>query len=250
LTLDLKKLANKNSYLKELYKEIANWRPIKAQKSSNSEWGSHIDEHGNAVVTYAKSKNQLSALAHELLHFKIQKDGYKKLKCIVSSLEDKALAKNLMDALDNELQHHKMYSIFSAMGFRSKDFYCDDDINTKEYLENALENNPKNISNLIVYYLTLIAPGGSLKDSDINDLKIRFREKVGEAEGFDTIDMLFKCWESSDSLNHEKIVKDMYLLLQSPTDTWVGYDDGLGFPDSGFFVGSDFTIEEFQARYT
>ena len=60
--MDLKQLSNKNKGLKELYAEISSWRKIISEKGSGAEWGSYINDNGDAVIIYTKTKNKSSVI--------------------------------------------------------------------------------------------------------------------------------------------------------------------------------------------
>jgi hypothetical protein len=242
--MNLKQIARKNQKLRELYEEISNAFPIIEEKSSSNYWGAHIDTTGNAVITYAKIKNQLAALAHELLHIKMQMLGYKRLKCVATiSMRDKQFAKTLIDALDNELQHHKMYPYYSEMGFLREDFFCDEDKEAEKRLfEIMKETRPVAIDDLLLDYLTLISPGGSISNKKVVELKTLFRSKLGNSTPFDVIDSAFEQWCASKTMDSELIVSQIFKLIQNPTETWVGYDDGNNFPKNGFFIDKIFTL--------
>lgn len=74
--MDLKEISKQNEKLDLLYQEIGSWKPIISEESKGTMWGSHINERGECVVSYANTQNSAAALAHELLHFKVQKEGY------------------------------------------------------------------------------------------------------------------------------------------------------------------------------
>lgn len=248
--MDLKKTLKKNEDLNSLYEEINSWKPVVLEKSSDSMWGSYINDKGEAVVSYAKASNYPACLAHELLHFKMQKNGYKRMKCSVSSMQNNELSKRLIDALDNELQHHKMFSLFSRMGFSNEFFYFDGDAGIREYLDKVLEEQDATIHALITDYLTVIAPGGPLSIKEVDNYRSRFRKKIGSPVAFDEIDSAVESWASSGRYNQDYTVRRIYSLVDQPTETWVGFDNGAGFPDTGFFIENSFTIEEFTEKYT
>lgn len=248
--MDLKKVAKKNRNLNALYLEILNWTNIRAEKSSGNNWGSHIDENGYAVVSYCKTQNQLAALAHELLHFKIQKEGYKRLRSVVSPPEHRLLAKRLLDALDNELQHHKMYDLYTNMGFLKHHFYSDDDAYVSEILNNELSAGERTFKDLVLPYLTLSAPGGHMANKEVQEFKRRFRDACAEPTKFDDLDTILLDWRSQVNMDAENTVSAVFKLGFHPEDIWIGYDNGNGFPDSGFYIGPEFTIDEYNDKYT
>lgn len=244
--MDLQKTAKKNSKLYALYKEIDAWKRIVVQKSEkdDSSWGSFIDDSDNAVVVYAKTKNKQSALAHELLHFSIQKSGYKRMRVSATTL-DKTSMSRLVSCLDNELQHHRMFAQFCDLGYPRKNFYNDEDSQTTEYLEGVLKDNKNSLLELIPDYMTLIAPGGSLTKNEKKTFLSKFRSLTSDPESFDAIDAAIDKWVTMDSLNQESIVASIISTIPGDHSTWIGFDDGSGFPDSGFFVGKELTMEEY-----
>lgn len=243
------KTAKKNLKLYALYQEINAWKLIVSKRSEEdgSEWGSFIDDNDDAVVVYAKTKNKQCALAHELLHFAIQKSGYRRMRVSTTTLKT-APMKRLVDCLDNELQHHHMFSQYCDLGYPPKNFYNDEDGEIAGYLEEALKANKNDLLELIPDYMTLIAPGGSLTKKEKQALSSKFRASTSDPEVFDAIDEAIKKWIKLDSLNQESIVSSIISTIPGEHSTWIGFDNGAGFPDSGFFVGKPLTKEEF-AQY-
>ncbi|MEJ6120848.1 hypothetical protein MT390_02980 [Vibrio sp. 2-Bac 85] len=238
------KLAKKNIKLLALYNEINDWMPIISERGSSSEWGTSIS-NGKAVIEFSPSDKSPSSLAHELLHFKVQKSGYKRLKVLATKSMYQPMMNLLITALDNELQHHKMYSYFIDLGYKKDKFYSPDDVNTKLYIESQLASLGNTFDELIILYLTIIAPGGCLSSSERNNFKKTIRSKFGSSAPFDEIDEDFSFWSSSSDYDLEPIVKKIFNLIDSSAKTWIGYDDGSGFPKSGFFIGKPFALDDF-----
>lgn len=244
--LDLLKTANKNPKLYALYQEIDTWKSIVAQKSEkdDSAWGSFIDGRDNSVVVYAKTKNKQCALAHELLHFSIQKSGYRRMRASTTTLKPTSM-KRLVECLDNELQHHRMFAQYRDLGYPPKNFYNDDDGQIAGYLEGVLKDNENDLLELIPDYMTLIAPGGSLTKKEKQAFSSKFRASTTDPEAFDAIDEAIEKWIKLDSLNQESTVSSIISTIPGEHSTWIGFDNGAGFPDSGFFVGKPLTAEEY-----
>lgn len=247
--MDLKKTLRKNKALDGLYDEINSWKTVTFEKSNQDSWGAHIDENGSAIVSYAPTSNYAASLAHELLHFEIQMKGYRRIRCTVSSLKDKAFAVALVGALDNELQHHRIFDEFRNMGFPNESFYCDSDLSTKTYLNGVLENQSTSLQDFILDYLTVIAPGGNFSNTDRRNYKEAFRKKLGDSSPFDLIDESIEKWKSSSQWDVEEITRTFFHLIENPTETWVGYDEGSGFPESGFFIDNEFSIKYYTEKY-
>lgn len=222
----------------DLYCEINSWKPVIAKKSSESSsvWGTHVDDQGNAVITYAKSKNKIGSLAHELLHFKMQKSGYRRMRCSLTTLNPQAI-QHLVGCLDNELQHHRMFKNFVDLGFKKSNFYNDEDSNVSEYLEEILINFNGDVAEIIPHYFTLVAPGGSLTLDKKRAFYTKFRDIFPGQSVFDEIDEILLEWVQQPDLDHENTVRKIISSIPGAHSTWVGYDDGSGFPSSGFFIG-------------
>lgn len=244
------KTAKKNKQLLALYDDINAWKAIVSEKSKEdgSEWGSYINDSDEAVVIYAKSENKACALAHELLHFSIQKSGYRRILSCVSTLKPGSLMKRLISCLDNELQHHRMFTKFCELGYTRTTFYNDEDCQTAAYLENVLTKKNDNLLELLPDYMTLISPGGSLTKSQKATFSSKFRALTTNPVFFDAIDVAIEKWTNMESLDQTEIVSSIISAIPGEHLTWIGFDDGTDFPDSGFFVGKPFTIEEVIQR--
>lgn len=70
--MDLRKLAEKTANLKDLYEDVNQWMPVKAVREQSIEWGSYVDNN-TACIEFSPDDKSPSALAHELLHFKLQR---------------------------------------------------------------------------------------------------------------------------------------------------------------------------------
>lgn len=244
--MDFNKTAKKNPKLHALYQDINAWKPIVSEISAGvgSAWGSYINASNQAVVCYTKTKNKESALAHELLHFSIQKSGYKRMCCSITTLNPTSM-KQLIDCLDNELQHHRMFSQYCELGYQREKFYHDEDHQTASFIEKFLNNYNNNQLELIINYMTLIAPGGSLTNRQKAAFSSRFRALASAPEFFDVIDEAIKKWTNMECLNQSSTVYSIISAIPGDHSTWIGFDNGTGFPESGFFVGKALTQDEF-----
>ncbi|MEX2499047.1 MAG: hypothetical protein WD397_09270 [Wenzhouxiangellaceae bacterium] len=153
--------------------------------------------------------------------------------------------KRLIECLDNELQHHRMFRKFLELGYEPQNFYNDEDSEVAGYLEKVLNNTGATLLERMPDYMTLIAPGGSLTNREKAKLSSRFRASISNREAFDAIDEATAKWKHDDSLNQEVTVSSIISTIPGEHSSWIGFDNGAGFPESGFFVGKPLTAEEF-----
>jgi hypothetical protein len=147
-----------------------------------------------------------------------------------------------MDALDQELQHHKMFSRFIELGFPSNEFYYDNDILILSKLDKFLKDGTNVLLSVLLKYFTVIAPGGAIDYKLLN----RYGEKLKTLndnffrEQLNVIDDIFFQWSKSESLNAEPFIKRYFQNIGSPSRTWFGYGTTNEFPNNGFFVDEIF----------
>ena len=107
----------------ELYARISRKLDIRLEPMDNEGWGALI-KGNTGIIYYSQCKNPEESFSHELLHFDCQLNGFcrPKYSLIENSLNTHYLD-NLLDALDNELQHHKIYSDYLQMGYNANAFF-------------------------------------------------------------------------------------------------------------------------------
>ncbi len=132
-----KKRALQDKRIAPLFESVRTRVKVRFEKGTGAMWGSNM-ENGEAVISYVEANHPSSALAHELLHFDTQLKGYKRMRAVASNLTPLEGVRNVLEALDNELQHHRFYSDFLDLGFKPSQFYCDVD---DRHREPSAENN-------------------------------------------------------------------------------------------------------------
>jgi hypothetical protein len=236
--------AKKDKRVLPLIAEVQQTHKISYHRSKNGSWGCEVVGK-TAHISYQKTKNPGGALVHELLHVIVQRNGYRRPKVWFSTIDQTARFNRLMSCLDNELQHHKMYRQFVTLGFASNEFYGDDDIETPRHLDEALGRPVVDLLDILPDYFTLIAPGGALTQQERQEFEQRFM-KLGGGQfraQFKAIGSAVDRWVQSATYDAQPTLRAIFLQLQNPCYTWLGYTDTERPPD-GFFVDKIFEVDE------
>jgi hypothetical protein len=177
-----------------------------------------------------------------LLHLKLQAQGYRRIRCGVSNFAESNWLRQFLTAMDNELQHQRMFDQFLAMGFRSEQFYGSAETGIVAHLDGVLSRATEDIRTVICHYLGFIAPGGKMKQADRDNFKKRFHSvKKGKfAPILQEVDNAVAEWRNGQDLNVQVPARRIMLALDPNTRTWFGHTSPPVFPDEGFFVGDHF----------
>ena len=241
--------ANADPRISDLLANIQAQIPIDYEWSDVALWGAHI-QNGRAIITVTRTGHPSAALAHELLHIDLQLKGYRRPRGFLSDIVDLPTFQLLMTCLDNELQHQRMFAPFSAMNFRSKQFYADSDVNTERFIWSELAKAQGRIERAI-HFFTLIAPGGAISEGGRNQLRQKFRtvdDGVHESTWV-VIEAIVARWKNDPSFDVTSYLKEILQTLAPTTITkphrsWFTFqpatEKGLAFPDPGEFVEGRF----------
>jgi hypothetical protein len=224
----------------ELFAAISKQIAVEFRLASGLTWGSNLESPGKAVIRAAASSMPAAALAHELLHLSTQLLGYRRLRVTASLTESPEFRSRLVPALDNELQHHRMFVEYIRRGFPSSCFYADHDRDIESYLRKEIGEHTS-FRDLLVPFLSLIAPGGQLRSSSRRKLRRAFAEAEGGV-GLLEVERIFKAWSDQPDLDAEASVREIFRLLDPDSRTWLGYGEERDFPRNGFFVGQSFAV--------
>jgi hypothetical protein len=229
---------------KDLFKRVNDVYPVVLVTTNADSWESYID-NGKTVISHCDTKYAEECFVHELLHIDTQIKGYKRLRVGISAFDSTEYFKILMSAIDNELQHHKMFPEFIKMGYEKERFYIDKDMETETYLRSYLTKKTIEFRPTFLRYLTLIAPGGCISETSKTELKEHFKSLNNNAfrAYFDHIDKQFADWSSKPSFDAEPLLKEMFLAISGGEFTWFGYGESKEFPNNGFFVDKTFQIK-------
>ena len=211
---------------------------VKLNKIKDISWTSFIIGK-TAHIGYINCSNPEAAFTHELLHFKLQINGFTKLTYGAFPIKDEYdFFPTFLEALDNELQHHKIYNEFLKMGYAEKSFYCDDDCNTSEYIKNYLSSSNQSILKLLTNYLTVISPGSNLIFDNIDNTKKLFRSKKNliYERVMDTIDNEIEDWSTSSTCNPKNTIINIFKCIPNASGTFIGTGEKDDYPRSGFKI--------------
>jgi hypothetical protein len=239
--------ALQNERVRALYDVVNASTPITVVSNSDGCWGS-TTVGSCTEITVTATRTPAAALAHELLHAKLKIAGYHQHVTFCSMDNRQDLLIPITSALDNELQHHKMFWDFVAMGLSPTEFYHDDDNETFAWVRNELGkvqvgNHPGEFFLLLA---TVIAPGGVGGDAERRELRGLLRAKCSTAtwQALLDVEQEFDLWKRSTALLPGNTIANVLRHLGF-NRTWVGVsvDD---FPNRGFFSGTPFTVAELQ----
>lgn len=242
---------------KKLYDSVRQHYKVNLKKSDDHSWGSNLKKD-TVVISHSKTNYPVSSFTHELLHIDTQLSGYKRIRAAVSiNVQIRPNLPRLVDCLDNEFQHHKMFVKFIALGFPAIEFYNDLDSTVIPYLEKIVKSSGETFISLSVDYLTLIAPGGTIPSDKIIELKNAFHnyDNGKYLSQFQIIDTIIDDWKKDTSNDAEKYIIQFFQNLNAG-QTWISYADDLhlglsaqNFPSTGYFTDSSFTLKELVTAY-
>ncbi|MGD1020581.1 MAG: hypothetical protein ABSA12_14805 [Verrucomicrobiia bacterium] len=191
------------------------------------------------VIGCADTPNPGAALAHELLHLEMKVRGCRSLYYIVPKTEP-GLALNFRNCLNNELQHHKMYPEFIALGFQGDEFYGSEEPDTPNTGEPAID--------IAIMYFSAIAPGGSLPEEQrrVDEDRILQEGNGQYRDGLLKIREAVEDWKNSSNYDIEPTVRRIWRAIEK-SSAWFGYLESDRPPAQGFFAGEAFDfIDEYH----
>ena len=248
--MTLQDVALKIPAVKDLYDEVSSITSITFTESNDGNGWTSITQNGQTRIGISPTRTPGSALAHELLHAKLKLAGYRQISVFVSKPEYRLMLKSHLEALDNELQHHKMFEQYVALGLPGKNFYCDSDTNTFKKIRRELDRSKKDdaFDLFLPLFLSMIAQGGAETETEREQLR-RYFETRCSFPGWNKllqVEAAFADWRKSSNLDPAETIRRVLSLSDVIERAWIGTNRN-EFPTSGLFVGMPFSAEEAQA---
>jgi hypothetical protein len=86
-----------------------------------------MSKDGRTVIQVADTAHPAEAFYHELLHADLENSGYIPYRVVLTVVPKGLQPPGLLGALDNELQHHRIFGRYMAAGLAPESFYADTD---------------------------------------------------------------------------------------------------------------------------
>jgi hypothetical protein len=246
---ELLRIALNNQSVATLYETINAASSISIEPSIESYWASSTDPI-RTIISIAPTSYPAESMFHELLHAQMKLKGYKQYLTFVRTA-DNALVKVLSEALDNELQHHRMFPVFVNAGFDPKRFYNENDYKAYTIVRKELKKmKPEKTSpgEYFLKYLTIVAPGGAGGERQRQQLKNFFKARVPN-EKMKKIDQAFEelnSWRISSATDPGPTILKIMTILGDMEGWWIGISQD--FPKAGYFIGKPFTSMEAKSN--
>lgn len=210
------------------------------------EWFSQVRD-GKAQIGMAETERPLPSFAHEILHICLSARGYKHVVEIANLDEHKRkVLQAIVEALDNELQHHRMFDEFVAAGFDGGEFYHDGDDVSHADLRKEIEELPQHPVSAFFVWLTLTAPGGGWPEGEREELTRLLQQKVSMDtwDKLQVISGIVDRWKHQADLDPTNTVADIIDTLGDFDGSFVGEP---GAYPVGAFVPRSLTQKDFEA---
>jgi len=154
--------------------------------------------------------------------------------------------------LDNELQHHKIFSRYLELGLVSKRFYRDSDKNTYAAVRRSVQKMKRSDhpALFLLQFASVIAPGGAGEEKQ----RIQLRNFIQQACQTSTwqvlvrVESLIHTYRDSQLLDARDTIKAILQLLVGEDKVWFG-ETGCMDLSKGTFVGPAFTDDEVKAYF-
>lgn len=236
--------ARKMPAVDQLYQSVEKITDIEVIEGAGDYWESSTS-NGKTTITTGKSNNPAASLFHELLHAEMKNSGYAQYTYAVTTNAVGKGVTPILEALDNELQHHRFYPKFAAAGFKPNEFYSPKD-------KGAFRDTRKELQKMgtgtapqayFLKLLTVIAPGGFGSEDDRRKLRFFLNARCGATtEGimYDA-EAEIQSWAKSTTLDQGPAINSILKRLGFD-GVWVGKSKN--FPDDGLFIGQPFDVAD------
>lgn len=241
--------AEADARLAPIMKEVEDRYQVGVRIRDEPEWSSTVDGD-KAEIGMADTQRHLQAFAHELLHLRLSARGYRHI--LGAGNHDpyqQQIISALLYALDNELQHHRMFSDFVDAGFDGGDFYAESDDDVHTQLQDEIEelHNASPAWQAVFCHFTLIAPGGQWPGGKREELVALLRSKVSSDtwSKLAQVEALFAAWRQQTDLDPTETIVSIFETLGGFEGTYLA-EDISAYP-AGSFIPRDMTPSEFMA---
>ncbi|MDO9631498.1 MAG: hypothetical protein Q7I92_06330 [Humidesulfovibrio sp.] len=243
--------AKSNPKVTRLLSDVQSLIKVKFYKSKEDGWLVGLD-NGVASIGYCECRHPASALAHELLHVKLRVRGFRQLAIGYSNVAQGDELVTVLECINNELQHIKIYDDFVALGLHQKTFYRDSDVSTVEEVRKEISVGTLTPLRVLVLFFTVHAPGGLVDQGERDELFGLLHCVSGGAyrNALYGIAKLLEQWRKDDSLDLEPYVKRIIHLIVPKSITWFGFDKCDRPPDRGFLCDTDLEQNVIQKFWT
>jgi len=229
---------------RRVYEEVCSHTPIVFIQSNDSFWRSET-KNGQTTIYHAAADHPEACLAHELLHAKVKSNGYKQYAVAICRTSKKNSIAHLLEILDNELQHHKFYREFLALGFEPSQMYADSDKDVWTKVRRGVAGICKTdpLDKFLEQYVTIIAPGGVENKKQRREAERRLRKRClpGHWERLLSIGNAITRFGDNTVLDAGPTIVEILKAVGGYEPTWIGWSEQ--FPGSGLFVGEPFTLD-------
>lgn len=228
----------------QLLAEIRAGCNIQYEESDTDYWGSDF-KNGITTISHTQTNRPAACLAHELLHIKVQQQGIKQIRIGFWTLDNEHLSR-FIGPLNNELQHHRFFSAFVALGFSAIEFYHENDRQTEQYLRRQLRAGYTSLLDAATDFFTLLGPGGSISNLARQEMERQFLDINGGAFRRELAGMRAAVhdWAQSGSFDNTMAIRQICRAMQHPCIAWFGFSDDDKPPFDGFFVDQPFEVDE------
>ncbi|PTV70182.1 hypothetical protein [Agrobacterium pusense] len=231
--------AKQNAGLKPIIDEVERTYKVTLELTADPTWSS-MPNKKRAVIEVSDTNRPLPSFAHEYLHLRLSARGYKHiLGSINFDVAKNDRISNLLSALDNELQHHRMFDDFVAAGFDPGDFYAESDDMSHVGLRSEIEKLSFMTQEIdvLLTFLSLIAPGGRWPDGEREAMRDLLKTNIpaGTWSKLVKIEALIATWKQQADLNPLDTIASILETIGGCDDTFIGIDAS-AYPNHGTVI--------------
>lgn len=234
--------------LKDIIAEVEQKYELVITIGSGPAWESSI-VNGKAIIRMAKTARPMASFAHEILHLRLSARGYRHI--LGSGNPDQAvnsIAQDLLSALDNELQHHRIFPEFLSAGFANDEFYTDEDDEDWVDVETHVRalSGTETPSIVLLAYLSLIAPGGGWPEGKREEIADLLRAKIAPVtwNKLLTVKAAIDAWSLQAEMDPTQTIVSIFEALGDLDGTFIA--ENVNSYPAGAFIPRSMTPQQFE----